>query len=301
MSDNPHLAEAQSLDRLLSFSIPDRDARGRIVRLGPVLDTILAAHAYPPAIKHLLAEALVLTALMGGLLKNEGSQLTMQAQTEAGVVGLLVCDYRDGELRGYVKHDADGLAAFGSNPTLETLFGQGHLAITFEPGGSAERYQGIVPLEGGSLAEAVEAYFARSEQIPTLIRTAVRAAPGRCLAGGMLLQHLPDGEEGRERLHVRADHPDWDHLTIMAGSIRHEELVDPAIALDAVAWRLFHEEREIRVQPATTLTRGCRCSVAYFEEVLARFPKEDRRDMRDEEGIIRVDCAFCSREFPIQD
>ena len=79
-------ASPTEIDRLLGFSIPGRDARGRIVRLGPALDTILAAHDYPPAIKHLLAEALALTALMGGLLKREGSQLTMQAQTDGGVV-----------------------------------------------------------------------------------------------------------------------------------------------------------------------------------------------------------------------
>ena len=152
-----------------------------------------------------------------------------------------------------------------------------------------------------SLAEAVEAYFARSEQVPTLIRTAVRATTEGCVAGGILVQHLADGEEGRERLHARADHPDWDHVAIMAGSIRHEELVDPAIPLDGIAWRLFHEEQEVRVQGLTALSRGCRCSIVHFEEVLARFPSEDRREMRDERGIIRVDCAFCSREFPIQD
>ena len=294
-------ASSAEIDRLLGFSIPGRDARGRIVRLGPALDTILAAHDYPPAIKHLLAEALALAALMGGLLKREGSQLTMQAQTDGGVVGLLVCDYRDGELRGYVKHDAERFAALGANPGLDALFGRGHLAITFEPAGTDQRYQGVVPLEGASLGEAVEAYFARSEQVPTLIRTAVRATPAGCIAGGILVQRLADGEEGRERLHARADHPDWDHVAIMAGSIRHEELVDPAIPLDDIAWRLFHEEQEVRVQGLTALSRGCRCSILHFEEVLARFPSEDRREMRDERGIIRVDCAFCSREFPIQD
>src|SRR5687768_703001 len=95
------------LDRLMHFTIPDRNVRGRVVRLGPVLSEILAAHDYARPIKNLLAEALVLTALMGGLLKSKGSQLTLQAQTEGGVVELLVCDYRDGELRGYVKHDAE--------------------------------------------------------------------------------------------------------------------------------------------------------------------------------------------------
>lgn len=301
MTSIANKTETDGLDRMLSFTLPDRNARGRLVRLGPVLDRILAAHAYPPAIKHLLAEALVLTALMGGLLKREGGQLTLQAQTEGGIVSLLVCDYRDGEVRGYVMHDAERLAALGANPTLPALFGRGHLAITFDLSGNCQRYQGVVPLEGDSLAEAVETYFAQSEQVPTLIRTAVRAGGEGCIAGGLLLQHLPDGEEGRERLHVRMDHPEWEHVAVLGQSIRHDELLDPALSAEALVWRLFHEEREVRVQRATSLSRGCRCSVVHFEEVLARFPKEDRCDMRDENGVILVDCAFCSRQFPIQD
>ena len=288
-------------DRLVSFTIPGCHARGRIVRLGAVLDRILAAHDYPQPIQHLLAEALVLTALMGGLLKREGSQLTLQAQTKGGAVGLLVCDYRDGELRGYVKHDPAQLAGLGESPSLPELFGDGHLAITFDLAVTDQRYQGVVPLEGGSLSQAVEVYFAQSEQVPTLIRTAVDADGRPNAAGGLLVQHLADGEEGRERLHVRLDHPEWEHVSILGRTVQHEELVDAGLPLEGLVWRLFNEEPEVRVQASTPLTRGCRCTIVHFEEVLARFPKEDRRDMRDENGIILVDCAFCSREFAIQD
>jgi len=288
-------------DRLLQFTLPDLNARGRVVRLGPVLEKILGAHDYPPTLKHLLGEALVLTALMGSLLKDEGSQLTLQAQSEDGIVNLLVCDYRDGELRGYARHDDERFSGLGANPSLEALFGGGYLAITFDLAATGQRYQGIVPLEGGSLSEAVESYFAQSEQVPTLIRSAVRAGHGTCVAGGLLVQHLPEGEEGRERLHVRMDHPEWEHVAVLAGSTRHDELVDPELSLEALTWRLFHDEREVRVLQGTTLSRGCRCTLAHFEDVLARFPKEDRKDMRDENGIIRVDCAFCSREFLIED
>ena len=288
-------------DRLLQFTLPDRHARGRVVRLGPVLEEILAAHDYPPTLKHLLGEALVLTALMGSLLKDEGSQLTLQAQSDDGIVSLLVCDFRGGELRGYARHDAGRFAGLGANPSLEALFGGGYLAITFDLPATDQRYQGIVPLEGLSLSEAVERYFAQSEQVPTLIRSAVRAGHGGCIAGGLLVQHLPDGEEGRERLHARMDHPEWEHVAALAGSTRHDELLDPELSLEALVWRLFHEEREVRVLPGDSVTRGCRCSVVHFEEVLARFPKEDRNDMRDEHGVIRVDCAFCSREFLIED
>lgn len=293
--------EPASIDQLLSFTLPDRQARGRIARLGPVLGRILGAHDYPPRIKQLLAEALVLTALMGGLLKREGSQLTLQAQTEGGAVELLVCDYRDGELRGYVKFDSDRHAALGDEPELADLFGSGYLAVTFDLPASAERYQGVVPLEGNSLAEAVETYFARSEQVPTLIRTMVELRTTRPVAGGMLVQYLAEGEEGGERLHARPEHPEWEHVAIMAGSVRPAELIDDDLPLTQLLWRLFHEEREVRVQPIAALSRGCRCSVVHFEEVLARFPKEDRREMRDDNGVILVDCAFCSREFVIQD
>lgn len=288
-------------DRLLNFTIPDRHARGRIVRLDGAVNTILAAHDYPRSIKHLLAEALVLTAMLGSLTKGDGSQLTMQAQTDGGIVSLLVCDFREGELRGYVQYDAGRLAMLGANPSLKALFGQGYLAITFDLAATGQRYQGIVPLEGASLAEACEHYFAQSEQVPTLIRTAVRVSGEGCVAGGLLVQHLAEGEEGRERLHVRMDHPEWEHIAILASSVKHEELVGTGLSLEALIWRLFHEEREVRVNPGAGLTRGCRCSVSHFEEVLACFPPEDRADMRDENGIIMVDCAFCSRLFPIQD
>ena len=288
-------------DRVLGFTIPSRNARGRVVRLDGVLDTILAAHAYPPPITHLLAEALVLTAVAGSLLKDDGSQTTIQAQTEGGPVKLLVCDYRGGELRGYVDFDPDKLTDLGANPSLETLFGErergGYLALTFDLADGRGRYQGIVPLEGASLAEAVQGYFIQSEQVPTLIRLAISAVDGKCRAAGLLVQHLPEGEEGRERLHTRFDHPEWEHVAVLAGSLRHGELLDPALSLDAIVWRLFHEETEVRVFAAPPITRGCRCSAEHYREVIAGFPAADQEDMRNEAGDIVVDCAFCSRSF----
>ncbi|MBW8783570.1 MAG: Hsp33 family molecular chaperone HslO [Novosphingobium sp.] len=294
------LAEGETgFDQILGFTLPDRHARGRIVRLGPLLDTVLSAHNYPPAIRHLLAEALVLTALVGALLKNDGSHLTMQAQTEAGVVELLVCDYRAGELRGYVRHDPERLASLGANPSLAALFGAGYLAVTFEIGASGRRYQGIVPLEGASLAEACQSYFAQSEQVPTLIRVGVRSDATHCVAGGLLVQHLAEGEEGRSRLHVRLGHPEWEHVAVLAGSVRHDELVDPALSLEALLWRLFHEEREVRVEAIAQLARGCRCTAEHYRSVLSRFPEEERAAMRGDDGLITVDCAFCSKLFAI--
>lgn len=291
--------EETGFDQVLRFAIPSRNARGRMVRLGPVLDTILSAHDYPAPIKHLLAEALVLSALIGGLLKDDEGQLTMQAQTEGGIVDLLVCDYRGGALRGYVRFDAERLVAAGTAPSLYALFGRSYLAITFDLATTGQRYQGIVPLEGATLAEACEHYFAQSEQVPTLVRVAVRSDRSGCVAGGLLVQHLAEGEEGRERLHVRMDHPEWEHIAILAGSIRHDELVDPTFSLEALAWRLFHEEDEVRVDPGSRLARGCRCTEEHYRAVLAKFPAADREEMRDERGLIVIDCAFCSRIFEI--
>jgi molecular chaperone Hsp33 len=286
-----------AIDAAIGFALPGRHARGRLVRLGPVLDDILSAHDYPASIARILSEALVLTALLGATLKDAGGQLTLQAQTEAGIVDLLVADYKGGELRGYVRYDAERLAEQPNLPSLFALFGKGYLAITFDQALSKERYQGIVPLEGGSLAEAVEHFFVQSEQIPSLVRLTL--ADGGHVAGGILLQHLPEGEEGRERLHTRLDHPEWDHVRALGGTIRADELVDSGLPLETLLWRLFHEE-EVRVLAAVPLVKGCRCSHDYIRGVIGRFAAEEQAAMVDDEGFISVDCEFCSRVFPIK-
>lgn len=297
MTDTTDIAETFS-DALMGFTLPGRSARGRMVRLDGVLEEVLSAHDYPAPITHLLGEALVLVALMGGLLKGEEAQMTMQAQTNGGIVSLLVCDYRDGAVRGYADFDGERLAKLGANPSLAALFGDGYLGITFETEGR-QRYQGIVPLEGDSLSAACESYFSQSEQIPTLIRVASRAGGSGRAAAGVIIQHLPEGEEGRERLHVRMDHPDWEHVAILAGTISHDELLDPALSLEAIVWRLFHEEMEVRVQSGATVSRGCRCSTEHYEAVIARFPPDEQDDMRGPDGVVAVDCAFCSRTFAL--
>jgi molecular chaperone Hsp33 len=287
-------------DVALGVAIASRNARGRIARLGDVIDTVLASHNYPPVIEQLLAEALTLTALLGSLLKEPEGQLTLQAQTEGGIVDLMVCDYLGGELRGYVRHDPERLSAASDKPTLQELFGKGYLAITFDQPLAKERYQGIVPLEGKNLAEAAQSYFAQSEQIPSLVRLAAEKRDGHWFAGGLLLQHLPEGEEGRDRLHTRLDHPDWPHVAILGGSVKAEELTDPELPLDDLIWRLFHEEEELRTLPAIPLRRGCRCDPDYVRSVIARFPADEREAMVGDDGLIRVDCAFGSSSFPIQ-
>ena len=290
---------ALNLDVALGVTIPARHARGRAVRLGPSIDAILANHAYPPVIESLLAEALALTALLGALLKDAEGQMTLQAQTENGIVDLLVCDYLNGELRGYVRHDAERLVEAGPNQSLFALFGKGYLAITFDQATTKERYQGIVPLEGDSLGQAAESFFTQSEQIPSIVRLAAAKDVEGWVAGGIIFQHLPEGEEGRERLHTRLDHPDWPHVAVLAGSVKDSELLDRSLPLDELLWRLFHEEAEVRILPAVPLSRGCRCDPAYVRSVIARFPVEERAGMVGDDGFIRVDCAFCATDFPI--
>ena len=288
------------LDRALGFTIPLRHARGRAARLGPAVEAVLAGHAYPPAIAGLLAEALTLAALMGSTLKDAAGQLTMQARTETGIVTLMVVDYRGAELRGYVEYDAERLAEAPAEPTLFALFGEGYLAITFDLATSGERYQGIVPLDGATLSEAAQSYFAQSEQIPTLIRVGIRREGGRVIAGGLLIQHLPEGEEGRERLHTRLDHPEWEHVAALGATMGADELADAGLSLESLLWRLFNEEDEIRVLASTPLARGCRCDAEHIRGVLAQFPEDERREMADAEGVIAVDCRFCASVFPVR-
>ena len=288
-----------TLDVAMGVTIAARHARGRAARLGPVLDVILGGHDYPPVLEQLLAEALVLTALLGSLLKDPQGQLTIQAQTERGAVDLMVCDYKAGELRGYIRHNPDRLAEVGPHPTLFALFGKGYLAITFDQPATDERYQGIVPLEGEGLGEAAQSYFSQSEQIPSIVRLATRNDEAGWVAGGIMFQHLPEGEEGRERLHTRLDHPEWPHVATLAGSVKPGELTDRALPLDNLMWRLFHEEEEVRTLAPVALSKGCRCSADYIASVIARFPVAEQAEMVGEDGMIRVDCEFCSTSFPI--
>lgn len=291
MSNNQEIL----FDQPLVFIISERDVRGRVVRLGPALREILSAHAYPPVAEKLLAEALVLTVLLGSTLKDTDSQMTLQAANGGGPVELLVCDYRGGELRGYLKFDADRLAGLSLDADLPTLFGEGYMAITFDQAATKERYQGIVPLEGASISNAAEHYFDQSEQLPSLIRLGVgHDGDGECVAGGMLLQYLPEGEVGRERLETRRDRPEWDHVTAIASTLRADELTDGELSMETLIWRLFHED-EVRTVPAVAVFRACRCDVEHVKSVLAQFPASERADMAEEDGNIHVDCAFCSK------
>jgi molecular chaperone Hsp33 len=294
-------------DRVLGFTLPGRGARGRLVRLDAVLGEILAAHAYPDQIARLLAETLALTALLGALFRPSDGQLTVQAKGKGGPVRLLVSDFREGALRGYAAQDLDRrfvAADAGSSETLAWLFGDGHLVITLDQTGSDERYQGIVELGGETLQAAAQGYFENSEQLPTFVRlAAVRREDGSWSAGGLVLQHLPRAEAGATRLHVEREgaigtdaRADWAHVLALAGTVTDAELADTGLPFETLLWRLFNED-EVRLFPAIALSKGCRCSIDHIRNVLGQFPEEERAEMRNADGVISVDCEFCSRQF----
>ncbi|WEK41774.1 MAG: Hsp33 family molecular chaperone HslO [Candidatus Sphingomonas colombiensis] len=296
------------LDRALGFTIPARDARGRVTRLGPVVDAILSGHAYPPPIENLLAEALVLGALIGSTLKDAAGQLTLQAQTENGVVRLLVVDYRGGELRGYVDFDPDRLAACAGRADLvRACSGR---AISRSPSIMATHRRALSGRSSRSTArrwpQAAEQLFrpARSRS-PASSRVGVAVASAAAsVAGGLLLQHLPEGEDrGASGLHVRLDHPEWEHVaalgsTMGVGRTRRSR----ALPLENLVWRLFNEE-----SPRCGCSRRPRDrarlplqSADHIRSVIARFPLDQSSvEMADESGRDRCRLPLLLEAFSL--
>jgi molecular chaperone Hsp33 len=133
-----------------------------------------------------------------------------------------------------------------------------------------------------------------------MVRTGMAKGPdGRCVAGGLFLQHLPEGEDGRERLHTKLDHPEWEHVATLGNTMGADELTDAALPFETLVWRLFNEEEDVRILADIPITRGCRCDPDYIKGVISKFPVEERRSMADETGFIVVDCAFCAKKFPV--
>ncbi len=161
-------------DAVLPFAVEPLDVRGRVVRLGPAIDTLVSRHGYPDAVARVIGEAAALTALLGSSLKFEG-QFQLQAKTD-GPIDLLVVDYdAPDRLRAFARFDAERVAAAAAEGQARSggLLGHGHLALTIDQGPDMNRYQGVVALEGQSLEEAAHQYFRQSEQIPTRVRLAV--------------------------------------------------------------------------------------------------------------------------------
>jgi molecular chaperone Hsp33 len=304
-------------DTVMPFEVASLDLRGRVVRLGPVVDEILARHDYPAPVAKLLGEALVLTVMLGSALKIDG-RFILQTQTD-GPVRMLVVDFTaPGKLRGCARFDKDRVAAAiaDNKASAGALLGKGHLAMTIDQGPDTSRYQGLVALEGGSLEDAAHEYFRRSEQIPTQVRLAVAeellagegGASHRWRAGGILLQFLPKSPE-RARVadldpgdapegttpHVVAEDDAWVEGRALVSTVEDLELIDPALSSEQLVYRLFHEPG-VRVFRSNDVVAQCSCSRGNVEAMLKSFSQDDR-DHMVEEGKISVTCEFCSANY----
>jgi molecular chaperone Hsp33 len=304
-------------DIVLPFEVSSLDLRGRVVRLGPVVDEILEKHAYPQPVAKLLGEAIVLTVMLGSALKIEG-RFILQTQTD-GPVRMLVVDFTaPGKVRACARYDKGRVAeAITAGKTdAGAILGQGHLAMTIDQGPDMSRYQGLVALDGGTLEDAAHEYFLRSEQIPTRVRLAVaeelRAGAGgashRWRAGGIMLQFLPksperarvadlhpgDAPEGVEP-HVVEEDDAWVEGQALVSTVEDLELIDPSLSSERLVYRLFHEPG-VRVFQPGDIRAECSCSRETVESMLKNFSQDDR-DHMVEDGKISVTCEFCSANY----
>jgi molecular chaperone Hsp33 len=321
---NPHIAIPQrepiaksADDTVLPFEVAPLDLRGRVVRLGPAIDTILRRHDYPEPVTRLLGEAIVLTALLGSALKFEG-RFILQTQSD-GPVRMLVVDFTSpGNMRACARFDKERVAAAtaAGKDDPGALLGKGHLAMTIDQGPDMSRYQGLVALEGNGLEDVAHEYFLRSEQIPTRVRLAVgeevvSAAGGarhRWRAGGLLLQFLPkaperarqpdldpgDAPEGTQA-HSLAEDDAWVEGRSLVATVEDVELIDPEVSAERLLYRLFHE-RGVRVFRNVPLADACSCSRDGVASMLKSFSQDDR-DHMVENGVITVTCEFCNSTY----
>nr|WP_091950512.1 Hsp33 family molecular chaperone [Phyllobacterium sp. YR620] len=304
-------------DAVVPFQVADLDARGRAVQLGPTLDEILNRHDYPEPVAKLLAEAIVLTVLLGTSLKFDG-KFIFQSQSD-GPVDMLVVDFRTpNSVRAYARYDEERLAEAiaGHRTAQEELIGSGTLALTVDQGEYTQRYQGIVALDGSNLEEIAKTYFRQSEQIPTDVRLSVaklveRGPDGKPVeqwrAGGLIVQFLPESElRMRQRDLPAGDAPsneedeffeddDWAEIKALVATIESSELTDPQVGAERLLYRLFHE-RGVRVFDAVRVNDDCSCSREKIAGVLSGFTAEEIEDSI-EDGKISVTCEFCSTHY----
>jgi molecular chaperone Hsp33 len=287
-------------DLAAPFQIEQQPVRGRLVRLGASIDEILTRHDYPPAVANLLGETCALAALVGASLKFEG-RLIVQAQGK-GPVSYVVADYdTEGLLRGYCRFDPERLAEAAAGVSLKplgakALLGEGVFIMTIDQGPDTERYQGVTPIEGETLALCAEVYFAQSEQTPTRVRLAVGQADSgegpKWRAGGVMLQNIAEDD-------VRgATDEAWREAQFLFETVGEDELIDPSLSPETLLYRLFHEQG-VRLFPARSLKAFCRCSEERILSVLQSFGSDERVDMVEPDGCIHVTCEYCSRTYKV--
>lgn len=294
-------------DIVMPFQIETQGVRGKLVRLGTTLDHIIARQNYPVPVATLLGELAVLAALVSSALKVEGI-LTVQIKGN-GPIGMLVADATsDGEIRGYAQYDADGLSrsAGGADwraAPVPLLIGTGHLAFTIDQGPDTERYQGIVALLGGSLAECAHIHFRQSDQSQAVFKLAVAPGlgAGHWRAGGLMMQRLPDqgptlvSGEARDE----AGEDDWRRAVGLMGSCTQDELIDDGLHPHDLLYRLFHQDG-VRVFAPLALAHGCRCSRDRVVTMLRSFPRGEIEQLRIEDVVV-VTCEFCGARYDFDD
>jgi molecular chaperone Hsp33 len=286
-------------DLVAAFQIEGQPVRGRLVRLGAAVDDVINRHDYPEAVANLLGEACALAALVGASLKFEG-RLILQAQGD-GPVAYVVADYdTTGALRGYCRYDASRVAEASNGfarPGAKTLLGEGVFIMTVDQGPDTERYQGVTPIEGETLALCAERYFAQSEQTPTRVRLAVGQADSgdgpKWRAGGILMQNIAEDQARGETAEA------WTEAQFLFETIGEDELVDPTLTPETLLYRLFHEQG-VRLFPARPLKAFCRCNEERILTVLKAFGAEERAGMVEPDGRIHVTCEYCSRVYKVE-
>ena len=257
------------------FLFPETDIRGELVRLDESLEAILGTHDYPLAVQGLVGEAVAAVALLAGTLKFNG-RLSLQAQGRGPVSLLLAECTHDGQLRALARHDGE----LDTAANIGALIGDGTMVITITPD-QGRQYQGIVPLEGDTLAQCLEGYFQQSEQLPTRLWL----ASGNGRAAGLMLQRLPDQVASRD-----ANRNQWEHLEALAGTLKMEELLD--LPAETVLRRLFHETPP-RLPEAQPLRFGCTCSRERTENALLSLGADELKTLLDEDGEATLTCDFC--------
>ncbi|AYM56117.1 Hsp33 family molecular chaperone [Agrobacterium fabrum] len=303
-------------DKVVPFQVEGLDVRGRGVQVGPLLNAILERHDYPAVVARLLAEATVLTALIGTSLKFSG-KLTVQTKGD-GPVDLLVADFSAPDsMRAYARFDeerlAEAVAAGETSP--EQLLGNGILAFTIDQGMGMQPYQGIVPLDGSSLEDIAGVYFRQSEQLPTRVRLGVaeffdRDSEGKprhgWRAGGLIAQFLPQaperlrmrdlhGGDGDEGGHEVQEDDAWTEAVTLLNTIDTDELTDPQVPVERLLYRLFHESG-VRIYDPQAIFDRCSCSRDKIKGVLSGFTAEEIK-ASEEDGAIAVTCEFCSTTY----
>lgn len=279
-------------DSVTPFLIDRADVRGRFVRLGPVADTVLGRYDYPESVARLLGELLLVAAMLGSNLKQQGI-FTIQIRGE-GLIKLLVVDsVFGGQLRGFAEVTDENrtlIEKLGPNVTPRDLFGKdAYFAITLDPGAGMQRYQGVVGLEGDTITEALTHYFTHSQQVDVLFKLALTRHGGNWIAGGLMVERLPP--EGGEIASGEAE-DGWRYANAIAQTLKPEELTDPMLDAPALLYRLYHEEG-VWVEDAQILATGCRCSRQRIEDLLMSMPLTDRADTVVD-GLASVHCQFCN-------